>query len=385
MTLPELLARCDPASPNYAVEVVDAVLRLAVDRGASDVHLQPRREAVEVLFRIDGVLQPIGRLPAGASTDPAARLMVLAGLPTYRASQPQEGRLKHEQLAVELRVGLFPTLFGQRCVIRLLPERPQLQNLDALGFDPDTTAVLDELTRATDGAVLLTGPAGSGKTTTLYASLREIAGRRPMRSIVTMEDPIEAVLPGVSQSAVEAAGAMTLAAALRSAVRQDPEVLMVSEVRDPETAEAALQASLSGHLVYSSLHAGDCITAVQRLIQMELPAYLIRSGVRALVSQRLLRTRCRACPSEADPACSACHGSGYAGRMVIAELLRFDDGDPVGEVVGPLIESPTPARRIAQQARDAGMVTLAMRAWQAVSAGHTDAAEVFRVLGRDAK
>ncbi len=380
------LLELSPSSPNYAVELVDTMIDLGLQRRASDIHLHPRADGWEILLRIDGALQAIATVGKGQSTDPAARLMVLAGLPTYKAGQPQEGRIVRDRDARDLRVGIFPTIHGQRAVIRIFQNDDALQDLTTLGLSDDVTASLEQLSEETDGAILLTGPAGSGKTTTLYACLRRIAARPIRRSVVTIEDPPESILTGVSQSQIDPASGMTLAAALRSVVRQDPEVLLVSEIRDPETAEAALQASLTGHLIYSSLHASDTATALQRLIQMGLPPYLIRTGVRAICSQRLLRQCCQMCrPTSTDTsACEACGGTGYRGRIAIAELLRLDGDDPIGNQVGSLIETGVPANVIARQAAQAGLQTLAHRAWQLVAQGLTDKAEVYRVLGRRA-
>lgn len=390
--LPVPLASLSHQSPEYAVKLVDAVLQLAVDRSASDVHLQPRRDAWEILLRIDGVLNYIGEVPKGASTDPVARLLVLAGLPTYQAGRPLEGRIQRDYGAdIDMRLGTFPTVHGFRAVIRLFPKRTPLHDLDLLGLGEEVTSSLEELVEQTDGAILLTGPAGSGKTTTLYACLRRIASdSTARRSVVTIEDPVESVIEGISQSQIDAAGGMTLAAALRGIVRQDPEVLLVSEIRDPETAEAALQAALTGHLVFSSLHAADVVTALRRLEQMGLPSHLCRSGIRAVCSQRLLRRKCDACRSgqrdapgagSASP-CPRCGGTGYQGRVAIAELIRLDGSDPAGEVITEMLAAGATIAATASAAVKAGMVPLHERANALVAAGVTDELEVFRVLGR---
>lgn len=389
--LPDQLAKLSPASPEYAVELVDAVLQLAVDRSASDVHLQPRQEDWEILLRIDGVLHRIGNVPKGASTDPVARLLVLAGLPTYQAGRPLEGRIQRDSSgAVEMRLGTFPTIHGYRAVIRLFPKKTPLQDLDLLGLGKEVTAALEELVQQTDGAILLTGPAGSGKTTTLYACLRRIASdETARRSVVTVEDPVESVIEGISQSQIDASSGMTLAAALRGIVRQDPEVLLVSEIRDPETAETALQAALTGHLVFSSLHAADVVTALRRLEQMGLPSHLCRSGIRAVCSQRLLRRTCETCRGsqgkgchEKQTTCPTCGGTGYHGRVAIAELIRLDGCDPAGEVVTEMLAAGATIAATTSAAIDAGLVPLEERASALVAAEVTDEVEVFRVLGR---
>jgi general secretion pathway protein E len=256
---------------------------------------------------------------------------------------------------------------------------------------PDVTGNLVELCAQTDGAVLLSGPAGSGKTTTLYAMLRHIAATTPRRSVVAIEDPVESVIDAISQSELDPSGGMTLASALRSAVRQDSEVLLVSEVRDPETAEAAMQASLTGHLVFSSLHATDVAASLRRMIQLGVPHYVVRSGVRAIVSQRLLRQLCPRCRSP-QPAreegesveCETCFGTGYRGRIAIAQCVRFDGNDPIGEAISEAIEDNASAEVMRRAARSAGGVDLHAAARQLVDQGMTDMTEVYRVLGREA-
>ncbi len=243
-----------------------------------------------------------------------------------------------------------------------------------------------ELCAQTDGAVLLSGPTGSGKTTTMYAMLRRIAGETPRRSVMTIEDPVETVIDAISQSELDPSSGMTLASALRSAVRQDSEVLLVSEIRDPETAEAALQASLTGHLVFSSLHATDVAASLRRLVQLGVPSYVIRSGVRAIVTQRLLRRLCQQCrgrsQSNADSVCEDCLGTGYHGRIPVAQCIRLDGSDPVGEALAETLESGSSATEMRRAAKAAGAVDLHSLAQTCVDQGITDLAEVYRVLGR---
>jgi general secretion pathway protein E len=395
---PRFLSTFDPQHPNFAIDVVDAIIALALQCGASDVHVQPRIDHFDVLFRIDGVLSLDQHLPAGGPSDPVTRLMVLANLPTYRSTQPMEGRIRWrvddgDNNAVEsiaLRLGIYPTVHGPRAVIRLLRTDDEFDALDSLGFTPDVTQSLDELCRQTDGAVLLSGPAGSGKTTTMYAMLRRIAAMRPRRSVMTIEDPIESIIPAISQSELDVAGGMTLASALRSAVRQDAEVLLVSEIRDPETAEAAVQASLTGHLVFSSFHATDVAASMRRLVQLGVPHYVIRSGVRAIVTQRLLRRRCPehvGSGQHTDKDCPNCAGTGYRGRVAIASCVKFDGSDPVGEAMADCLAAGGTAQAMQSAAAQvgqniqAGYATLADQAWELVAQEQTDATEVYRVLG----
>ncbi|MGB7346902.1 MAG: ATPase, T2SS/T4P/T4SS family, partial [Pirellulaceae bacterium] len=311
------LEQLKPSDQNYAIEAVDLLLAAAVQAGASDLHLHPRQDCWEVLFRIDGVLSPMYRLVGGGSNNPVIRLMVLAGLPTYRSSQPMEGRVTWEGHATDdlsMRLGVFPTVHGPRGVVRFLRQESSFDSIDSLGLHDEVASELARSCQQTDGAIFLTGPAGSGKTTTLYAMLRRIAGECPLRSVMTIEDPVESLIPQISQSELDPSGGMTLAAALRSAVRQDSEVLLVSEIRDPETAEAAFQASLTGHLIFSSLHASDVPASLRRLVQFGVPVPIVQSGIRTIVNQRLLRKRCNNCDGEALADCENCAGTGYRGR-----------------------------------------------------------------------
>lgn len=383
------LSRLDPSDPNFAVDAVDLILPMAISRGASDIHLQPRENSWEVLFRIDGVLSVADTLRGGGTSDPVTRLMVLSGLPTYRSGQPMEGRLNwsgDESIGetVSMRLGVYPTVHGPRAVVRLLRKNDSHDSIESLSLTDDVTDQLLELCDQTDGAVLLSGPTGSGKTTTMYAMLRRIAGMTPRRSVMTIEDPVESVIDAISQSELDPSSGMTLASALRSAVRQDSEILLVSEIRDPETAEAALQASLTGHLVFSSLHATDVAASLRRLVQLGVPSYVIRSGVRAIVTQRLVRRICSQCKAEPDTGskCETCLGSGYFGRVPVAQCVRFDGSDRVGDALTELLERGASASEMRVAAREAGDIDLHTVARAYIDQGVTDEAEVYRILGR---
>lgn len=390
--LREQLAALDPAQPQYATELVDRLLAAGKAAEASDLHLQPTPEGLDVRWRIDGVLQHVARLPQRASPNVIGRLKVLAGLLTYRADAPQEGRIRSEESGVDVRVSTFPTLYGEKAVVRLFADRARHVDLDSLGLAPELVVRLRALLAETSGAILVTGPAGAGKTTTLYASLREIAARTAGgRSLVSLEDPIEAAVEGVAQSQANPAAGFDLAAGLRFLLRQDPEVIMVGEIRDSATAEVAFQASLTGHLVLSSFHAGSAAGAISRLSDMGIAPYLLRSGILAIVSQRLVRKLCRCAQSAsgADPflglpvqrawqpvGCAECRGTGYQGRIVLAEMLLAEDSE-----LGRAILSSSDAAQLERLAIQAGMVSRWQRAAQAVQAGLTSPAEVRRVLG----
>jgi general secretion pathway protein E len=375
-----------------AVDLVDLILAEARRASASDVHLQPTREGLEMRWRIDGVLRTTGLLPPAISSNVVARLKVLAELLTYRTDVPQEGRIRGATGEGEVRVSTFPTLHGEKAVIRLFAESGRFLRLLDLGLPDEVRVGLSEALLETSGAILLTGPAGSGKTTTIYACLRELVEtNQGRRSLTTLEDPIEVAVPGVTQSQVNPSAGFDLATGLRSLLRQDPEVIVVGEVRDRTTAEVAFQASLTGHLVLTTFHAGNASGAIGRLSDMGIEPYLLRSGLLAIVSQRLVRTLCDCSREEDEPrarlglpvarakvpvGCEACGGSGYRGRMILAELL-----DPEKLGLGPAILARADVRVLEAEALRAGMVGRWQRACLAIEEGRTSAAEVRRVLG----
>lgn len=363
--------------PQQVATVVERLLAAAREAGASDVHLIPSPEGLQVHWRMDGVVEPIAVLPRAIAPNVAARLKVLAELLTYRTDVPQEGRLRAGAGDVEMRVSTFPTLYGEKVVIRLFVGSGQYRMLSSLGMPADVDARLRALLGERGGLLLVTGPAGSGKTTTVYAAMRELAQHQGGgRSLVSIEDPVEAVIPGVAQSQVQPAAGFTYEAALRSLLRQDPDVMLVGEIRDPLTAELVFQASLTGHLVLSTFHAGDPAAAQRRLEDMGIEPYQLRSGLLAILAQRLMRRLCgcsRRSRSEADRlgldledvavagGCERCGGAGYSGRFIVAELQVGDELRGEGGPSGPI--------RLRERAR------------QAVAAGLTSPAELVRVFG----
>jgi len=389
------ISALDPKSPQFATDVVDLVLSSARTAGASDVHVQPGPNALDVRWRVDGVLIPAATLPRGVAPNIVARLKVLADLLTYRSDTPQEGRIRTVSGAsgLEMRVSTFPTLHGEKAVVRLFAESGRYQRIADLGLPGEVAATLSRLLGETSGMVLLTGPAGGGKTTTIYACLRELAettaGRR---SLASLEDPIESAVPGVAQSQVNPAAGFDLASGLRSLMRQDPEVIAVGEIRDRLTAEGAFGASLTGHLVLSTFHAGSAAGAVGRLADMGIEPYVLRSGLLAVVSQRLVRKLCPACSRPADQpedafglnvksprvavGCAVCRSTGYRGRMVLAEVLL-----PSRAEVARAILDRTDVSSLESAAIASGMATRWDRAREAVERGDTSPAEVVRVLG----
>ena len=386
------LAALDASSPRHVIDLVDLIVGEARLANASDVHLTPTGHGLDARFRVDGVLQPAGVLPAALAPNVVARLKVMAELMTYRTDIPQEGRVRGTPGDVEMRVSTFPTLHGEKAVLRLFGGVGNYQRLDDLGLPLEVRTALAGLLGETTGAIILAGPAGAGKTTTMYACLREmIAASAGRRSLATLEDPIEVALPGVAQSQVNPAVGFDLALGLRSLLRQDPEVIAVGEIRDRATAEVALQASLTGHLVLCTFHAAGAAGAVGRLSDMGIEPYILRSGVRAVVGQRLVRRLCR-CARAADAphqllgldvsrarvavGCPECRGTGYKGRMVLAEVLIPDRRD-----VGRAILERADVGALEALATEAGMVGLDACARHAIEEGMTDPSEVRRVLG----
>ncbi|MCP4170967.1 MAG: type II/IV secretion system protein [Fuerstiella sp.] len=390
----------------YVPLLVDLLLQKARDFRASDVHLVPQQVGLKMQLRIDGVLHHVASFDGDVCPRIVARLKVLAGLLTYRTDVPQEGRISSsdaEGPCGEIRVTTFPTLFGEKAAVRLFAGSDHYQRLNQLGLPEDVEGAMGSLLQSTSGVILLTGPSGSGKTTTVYACLRELVRLHgDGKGLMSLEDPIEVVVSGVTQSQVRPHVGFDLATGIKSMMRQDPDVIMIGEIRDPETAECAFQAALTGHLVLTTFHAGSAVEAVTRLLDMGIEPYLISSTLRAVVCQRLFRKACSVClaqtatdrnsaglseptnsadNSAADETlasrCRACGGIRYHGRFVTAELL-----DPHGPGISQALLERVDARQLETIAKECGMVTLQDRGRKAVRSGLTYPEEVFRVLGR---
>ncbi|HEY1381185.1 MAG TPA: GspE/PulE family protein [Gemmataceae bacterium] len=377
---PDLQARLDAlgrAGPDGVVAAVDLVLDEAVRRDASDVHFEPTPTALDVRFRIDGVLRPVAALPRSLAPNVVARLKVLADLLTYRVDIPQEGGVREppgptRERAADLRVSTFPTVHGEKAVVRVFRTAARLTDLDDLGLPPDVRDTLVGLLNERSGAVLLTGPSGSGKTTTIYACLRRLIRDGAGRHVVTIEDPVEQWVEGVSQSQARPGTEFDFARGLRSLLRQDPDVIMVGEIRDRETAAVAAEAALTGHLVFSTLHAGSACGVVGRLLDMGVEPYLLTSGLKGILNQRLLRRLCGDCRGAG---CPACGGAGYRGRFLVAELLTPD------AALRRVILAKADADELEAVAAKSGWRTIRDAAAAAVADGRTTAEEVARVLG----
>ena len=389
----------DQDSEAPIIQLVNLILSQAVQDRASDIHVEPFERSLKVRYRIDGVLHevlsPHKRLQAAVTS----RLKIMADLNIAEKRLPQDGRIaiRVRNKEVDIRVSVLPTAFGERIVLRLLDKSDALISLDDIGFAPAVSSLYSRLIRRSHGIILVTGPTGSGKTTTLYATLQRI--NSPEVNIITVEDPIEYQLDGIGQTQVNARIDLTFANGLRTILRQDPDIIMVGEIRDRETAEIAIQSSLTGHLVFSTLHTNDSASAVTRLLDMGVEPFLISSSVLAMMAQRLVRVLCQRCrePDEANlealreigvteallaahggqvyrqRGCEACRHTGYRGRMGIYELLPIDD------VIRPLIMQQANAHTIKEAAMQRGLQTLMQDGALKVLQGLTTTEELLRV------
>ncbi len=387
------------ATDKHIVNAVEFLFRYAFDQRASDIHIEPKRDVSEVRLRIDGMLHTIHKVPRQIHPAMVSRVKMLSRMDIAEKRRPQDGRIKTEYKGreVELRVSTMPVAFGEKVVVRIFDPDILLQNLEDLGFAPREYEQFRSFITRPHGIVLVTGPTGSGKTTTLYSALKTVAV--PEVNVITVEDPIEMVHDRFNQVAVQPQVGVTFGSTLRTILRQDPDIIMVGEIRDLETAENAVQAALTGHLVFSTLHTNDAASAVTRLLDLGLPAYLISSTVVGIMAQRLVRKVCKHCervyellPEEAEAigfaanlrkrvsvkygeGCVQCRGTGYLGRTGIYEVLE------VNEKIRPLITDKADAELLKRTAIAEGMVTLRTAAVRKMLDGETTFDEVIRVTG----
>ncbi|MEW6303685.1 MAG: ATPase, T2SS/T4P/T4SS family [Verrucomicrobiota bacterium] len=308
-------------SENQAASVVEELVQRAVKAGASDIHLQMSGQGAQVAFRLDGLMTPATPLPADIAERVFGRIKYLAKLKTYQESLPQDGRIDKAEIGAptDIRVSTYPTVTGEKIVLRLFTVA--VRTLEELDLPTAAREEVERFLQRTSGMLLLTGPAGSGKTTTIYACLRALAAQGG-RHIITVEDPVEQIVPGVMQTEVNEARGLNFAMAARHLLRQDPQALVIGEIRDEETANLAVRAVLTGHLVISTLHAGSCKGVLERLLVMCPDHYAVVSGLELVLNQRLMRRLCGECRGSG---CAACLQTGYRGRLPVAEWVRMND------------------------------------------------------------
>jgi len=382
--------------------LVNYLLLDAIKAGASDIHIEPWESTLVVRIRLNGVLNELVHLPLELMEKVVGRLKVMANLVSYQSGVPQEG---HAQTGpdlggVELRVSVFPTVRGEKIVIRIFDPSNRTFDLAALGFEDDTLKTFLNLLTRPSGLILLTGPTGSGKTTAIYAALYHLVQKHgPSISIATVEDPAEFHLPMVSQAQVNLAQEFTYPRALRSLMRQDPQVIMVGEIRDPETAAIAVQAGMTGHLVISTIHSGSTAGVFGRMINMEIEPFLLASSIIGVMGVRLVRKNCPYCAEPYEPeagflrllpaemvenaqfrkgaGCKECNATGFGGRTTITELLVAD------EVFRDAVLQKMPSRALQQVATQQGMITLWQAGLRRVAKGETPLEEIMRVVSAE--
>lgn len=384
----------DLASDAPVIRLVHRIIDMAVSAHASDVHLEASEHALNIRLRLDGMLRQLDSQPKELAAPVVSRIKVMAGLNIAERRLPQDGRIRVtiQGENVDFRVATTPTLHGESVVLRILDRRDVTLDFNALGFDRNLQDLLRQAIDRPHGIVLVTGPTGSGKTTTLYALLKEI--NTPEKKIITIEDPVEYMLEGLNQVPLRPSIGLTFAQALRAFLRQDPDILMVGEIRDRETAEIAVQAALTGHLLFSTLHTNSAAGAVTRLLDMGIDDYLLTSTLQIVLGQRLVRKLCAECrlayapdsatldrfglPSQAVPwyrarGCSACQGSGFQGRTTIVEALAMT------EPVRAMVLRHADAHVLEEAAVQRGMRTMLRHGLERVMAGATSIEEVLRV------
>ncbi|MGB4599499.1 MAG: GspE/PulE family protein [Trichlorobacter sp.] len=380
----------------HVISAVDFLLSYAFDQRASDIHIEPKREKVLIRFRLDGILHNIHLLPKPLHAPIVSRIKLLARMDLAEKRRPQDGRIKtaHNGKEVELRVSTVPVAFGEKVVIRIFDPEILLQELDTIGFYPREYALFNSFIHRPNGIVLVTGPTGSGKTTTLYSSLRTLSS--PEINIITIEDPIEMVMEQFNQIGVQQAIGVTFGNILRTVLRQDPDIVMVGEIRDQDTADNAVQAALTGHLVLSTLHTNDAPSSIARLLDLEVPPYLISATVMGIVAQRLLRKVCSDCKTVRElskeereylqihrskvrvvqgAGCKECRGTGYKGRTGIFEVLEITDR------IKQLISVKADPTDIVRAAEEDGFASLRQLAIRKMLEGLTTYDEVVSITG----
>lgn len=386
------------ANDQHVINIVDWLLQYAFDQRASDIHLEPRRDMSPVRFRIDGVLQEVYQVPSAVMKAVTSRIKILGRMDVAEKRRPQDGRLKtraHDGKEVELRLSTMPTAFGEKLVMRIFDPDVLVKNFRQLGFSKKDNEIWNSMIAQPHGIILVTGPTGSGKTTTLYSTLKLLA--KPEVNVCTVEDPIELVEPAFNQMQVQKNIELDFSSGVRTLLRQDPDIIMIGEIRDRETADIAIQAALTGHLVLSTLHTNDAPSAVTRLLDVGAPSFLIQSSVLGIMAQRLVRTLCPHCKEPAELSdeawqalvrpwkaekpetvyrpvgCLECRDTGYQGRVGIYEMFRFSDE------TRRLISDECDLAQLRKQAIRDGLQPLRLSGANKVARGETTIEEVLRV------
>ncbi len=372
------------------IRMVNEMISRAVSERASDIHIEPEENIVRVRYRIDGILYESGKLPKNVQNAVISRIKVLSHLDIAENRKPQDGRMRPDNKDLDIRVSTFPTIHGENVVLRILDKSSINLDMRELGLGGEDFGLLDKAIHNPNGIVLVTGPTGSGKTTTLYAALSRLNSME--KNIITIEDPVEYELPLIRQTIVNPKAGITFATGLRSILRQDPDIIMVGEIRDRETADVSIQAALTGHLVLSTLHTNDSASALTRLMDMGIEPFLVSSSVTAILAQRLVRKICVSCRREYVPdarikeelgagggtgfykgeGCQACKQSGFLGRIGIFELFV------INEEIRRMVETKCSADEIKRKALDSGMTTLRRDGLNKAAAGLTTPEEVLR-------
>ena len=352
-----------------AVKFVNELLELAVKKNASDIHIEPLEEVTRVRLRIDGLLCNAAEMLRSNHSAIVSRIKIICGIDIAEKRLPQDGRVEVEVggSKIDLRVSTLPVINGEKVVIRLLEKSQKLLELEALNFSESNLKIYKQLINSPHGIILLTGPTGSGKSTTLYATLQELNDET--KNIITIEDPVERTIEGVNQIAVNNKAGLNFATGLRSIVRQDPNIIMVGEIRDGETVKIAVQAALTGHLVFSTLHTNNAIGAVTRLLDIGIEPFLLAAALRGVVAQRLVRTICPYCES----GCEHCNHTGYKGRIAVQEVLQ------ITPKLQKLITQGVEESVLFEAAKENGFTTVQEDCLAKVQAGQTTLEEYYRV------
>ena len=379
------------------VELVDSIIAQSQKYNCSDIHIEAREKDIRVRFRIDGRLQDFQKLPSDIHTALVSRLKIMANMDIAETRRPQDGRIlfNSQQGRLDLRISTYPTLYGEKTVLRLLNISDALHSFSGLGFEPKCEDRFNSMLIGGEGIILVSGPTGSGKTTTLYSTLNKLES--PDVNIVTVEDPVEYDLDNINQAQINLKSGVTFASALRSILRQDPDIIMVGEVRDEETVELGIRAALTGHLVFSTIHTNDAASGFTRLLNWNVEPFLIASTVKGILAQRLVRRICKDCKEVYTPSseelemigldnetdmqffkgkgCLSCRDTGFKGRIGIYELLLMD------AKISELVLNQEPGYKIRKQARKNGMTTLLEDGLIKINRGDTTISEVYETLG----